>query len=433
MIFTNPSLLWAALGILVPLAIHFWSKKNEETVKIGSIKLLKKSELARSSSIRPNELWLLLLRVLTILLLALFLAGPQLKSPVKPIPITYLVEPSLLHSDQLESVLDTLPPDATYMLADGFPAITDYDENAFQSTPPNYWQLVQEMDALPSDSILVFTKALVSGVRGMRPQTDKAINFVIVADENASEQVLNAQLKSDSVALLTMRVEGKGVTFKTKKVSKVNKEIKINQNADSITVAGHRLPLQGDTAFNVLLAYEERFLQEVRYIKAAYKAISIYLDKDIVVDSLKVNDLEKNTDSITSNTYDFLVWLGKTPIENDSVPLLRFLPDAMAGSLIVAGNSEKEYWLTERLNSENVTSEHLAEKLLMLLPLHQNLKNEIIRFDERSMTKDAFEPEFLVKTNTNKTLGKIDISPWLLAFLMPIMIAERILAKYRKQ
>ncbi len=470
MTFSNPSFLWAALGIVVPLAIHLWSRKKEFIIKIGSIKLLKKSEPAHSSSIRPNEWWLLALRMLTILLLTFILAGPHLNTPVKNIPLTYLVEPALLQSEKMEKLLDTLPVSATRVLANGFPEITDYDSKTSDKTPPKYWQLAQEMTSLPSDSIIVFTKALVSGIRGIRPHTDKIINFVIVEDDNhTSKHVLAARRKSDSIELFTMVGDGKRLGFETRKVSQASEEIKIDKSADSVTLAGRRLPLQRNDTLNVLVVYTDSLLQEVRYISAAYRAISKYLERDISVDTLKVpesmkaldsakvldsvkaldssnnidlvtntetvinDDSIKNIDSVGFDTYDFAIWLGTNPIKSDSLPYLKYRPDALADALIVPGGQKNEYHLTRRLTSENIISGYLADKLLMLLPVHHDFEDEVAQYDPRSMDTDAFKPEYTKKTGTSKSMERMDLSTWIWGILILVMIAERILAKYRKQ
>ena len=52
MSFLNPTYLWALLGLLIPIAIHLWSKKEGKTVKIGSIELLRESDSKQTSIIK---------------------------------------------------------------------------------------------------------------------------------------------------------------------------------------------------------------------------------------------------------------------------------------------------------------------------------------------------------------------------------------------
>ena len=61
MVFLNPLFLWTLLGLSIPIAIHFWSKKKVKTIKIGSTQLLKQLNPKQTSSIRLNQWFLLLL------------------------------------------------------------------------------------------------------------------------------------------------------------------------------------------------------------------------------------------------------------------------------------------------------------------------------------------------------------------------------------
>ena len=54
----NPTYLWALLGLLVPLAIHLWSRKSGKTVKVGSTQWLIASENTCLSSVQFYEVGL---------------------------------------------------------------------------------------------------------------------------------------------------------------------------------------------------------------------------------------------------------------------------------------------------------------------------------------------------------------------------------------
>src|SRR5690606_9538570 len=105
MVFANPSYLWALWGLLVPLAIHLWSKKEAKTIKIGSIQLLDESNSRQSNSIQMNEWLLLLLRMLIVGLVVLLMAGPQWRTYKNKDQVTYFVEPSLADEPTLTKVL----------------------------------------------------------------------------------------------------------------------------------------------------------------------------------------------------------------------------------------------------------------------------------------------------------------------------------------
>jgi len=92
MVFLNPLFLWTLLGLSVPIAIHFWSKKKIKTIKIGSIRFLTEMNPKQTSNVRLNEWVLLLLRSLIIALIALILAAPRMEVFNNEKSITYLVE-----------------------------------------------------------------------------------------------------------------------------------------------------------------------------------------------------------------------------------------------------------------------------------------------------------------------------------------------------
>ena len=76
MSFLAPFWLFAASAILIPIAIHLWNKRQGKTVKVGSLRWLEASASNRWSSIRLSNFWLLVLRCLILILLAVALAQP---------------------------------------------------------------------------------------------------------------------------------------------------------------------------------------------------------------------------------------------------------------------------------------------------------------------------------------------------------------------
>ncbi|MBO6830871.1 MAG: BatA domain-containing protein, partial [Muricauda sp.] len=193
------------MGLLVPLAIHLWSKKEAKTVKIGSVQLLDESNSRQSSSIQLNEWLLLLLRMLILALIVLLMAGPQWRTKGNQQQVTYLVEPSLANEPTLTPILDSLQEDASVRLfTSGFPEWDlDTDYQAEQETP-NYWQLAQRLDSLQSDSMVIFTKALVKGIKSKRPNTQKKIHWVVTEGEEILDRPLIALKNTEAVQLVTV-------------------------------------------------------------------------------------------------------------------------------------------------------------------------------------------------------------------------------------
>ena len=163
MVFLNPLFLWALLGLSIPIAIHFWSKKKVRTIKIGSTQLLKELNPKQTRSISLNHWFLLLLRMLIIILITLILAMPSIEIKNRDFRMTYLVEPSLLNSEKVLKILDTIPEDQIRLLKPGFPLLEERTFQDNKTIPPNYWQLAQQMATLETDSIIVLTQAFQAG------------------------------------------------------------------------------------------------------------------------------------------------------------------------------------------------------------------------------------------------------------------------------
>ncbi|MGB7393355.1 MAG: BatA domain-containing protein [Pricia sp.] len=424
MTFLQPTYLWALLGILIPVAIHLWSRKKVVTIKVGSTQLLNASEPKRTSTIRPNEWWLLLLRILIIGLLAFVLAGPHLTKEEKRTPLTYLIEPSLLSSPNLQRVLDTVPFESKRVLAQGFPQVTDYDIATADLSVPHYWQLAQKIQALPTDSIVVFTKALVSGVRGMRPGIPGNIKWMVLDSEEEANAIVEASRRGDSVSLITATSDSKLLAFSAATLSLNNEKIEVNAEEDSVRIDGQRLPIRAEEALKVLLISEDSLSENLQYLRKAYSAISKYLGKPIEVkltDEGNISDLKSSSES-----YRTTIWMDSSKVEF-------YRPDFQARNLIVPGASKNSYYLSENLNSENVIAAHLPEKLLDLLGRHENLYEKINPYDKRVMDAEEIRPVLNTTKTTERRPELFDLSPWMWILLFLILVTERILAKMRKQ
>jgi hypothetical protein len=77
--FANPALLWGALAIGVPVAIHLLSKRRSRRVAFAAVEFILRSRREKVRHIRLRQLLLLLLRMAILLFLALAIARPLLQ------------------------------------------------------------------------------------------------------------------------------------------------------------------------------------------------------------------------------------------------------------------------------------------------------------------------------------------------------------------
>ena len=426
MIFANPSYLWALGGLLVPLAIHLWSKKEAKTVKIGSVQLLDESNSRQSSSIQLNEWLLLLLRMLIVALVVLLMAGPKWRTASKKNQTTYIVEPSLVDKGILNEVLDSLSQDSpVYLLENGFPEWeSDMIINEGAETP-RYWQLVQSMDSLPSDSIVVFTNAYAKGIHSMRPTTHKKLHWVIMDSEEVSNPLMAWQGGS-GMELTTMNGNGQSTWFE----KEILDNYSLISDGDSLRLdtseSSSAVPVLRKDTIRVNMFADEAFEMEQRYIKASFGALSKFLKRPI-----KVNDVSDVDD--TSELVDLNIWLRTdTPAQTDGKWLV-FKKDPLAKNLIEKTAKKDLYALTSRLNSENTVEHYFSEQLLDLLDLDAQWEGMVTKLDARQMDVAQFKPNYGGEVKRKERATFKDATGWFLSILFVLMIVERIVSYIKRQ
>ncbi|MDC6385834.1 hypothetical protein D2V93_08335 [Flagellimonas taeanensis] len=428
MVFANPSYLWALWGLLVPLAIHLWSKKEAKTIKIGSIQLLDESNSRQSSSLQLNEWFLLFLRMLVIALAVMLMAGPQWRTHKNRDEVTYVVEPSLGNHETLSKVLDSLNDiSEILLLKNGFPEWEMDMENPGASTP-NYWQLVQKMDSLPSDSIVVFSHARVQGFKSMRPTTHKKINWVVMEPENLGETPLMALENGQETEMFSLVGDGQNNLFKKQKLTN---GFSLTENRDSLKVeTDNGTKTIGHTVLRpieVALYSHTETETEKRYIEASLAALSNYLQRDIKVQTFKEGEQPD------ASSADLNIWLRDDPSDAFSGKWLVRHEDPLANRLIVPNAQDGHYHLTKTLTAENTVEEHFAEQLLTLLDLDADIEEVILKADSRQMDASELKPNYVEPKSKRERATFKDMSHWAFLALLVLMMVERVISYLKKQ
>lgn len=76
--FLKPIYLWSVLAIAIPVLIHFWHQKKGQVMAWAAMQWLTEKEQQQHRGIRLENVWLLIVRCLVILVLALVLSRPIL-------------------------------------------------------------------------------------------------------------------------------------------------------------------------------------------------------------------------------------------------------------------------------------------------------------------------------------------------------------------
>ena len=417
MTFLNPTYLWALFGLLVPIAIHLWSKKEGKTIKVGSIELLRESESKQTSSFKPNEFWLLVLRMLIISLIIMVLAEPQWKLKSKNSAITYLIEPSLLSNQKASNILNSIDDaDNIRLLMRGFPEFNNSDLDDLTAETPNYWKLANEMHEIAADSIVVYTNALNSGFKGMRPVISKNIEWILIDPEQSVKKLpIKARKIDTNIELLSMNSNTEHTTF--------DKTI-VKASDFDIT----ELELVAENSIKILMYYDDTFVNDSKILEASLVAASKHINK-----TFEITKTKEITD-LSFNTFDLIIWLSENnQSPNEVVKLLEYSPDSLSNSLIVERSIKNHFYLATHLNTENSIQNHLPEQLLNILDLNSDLNKIILENDKRVFSKSQLSPTVSVLKTQHKDTNFISISKWIWLILGLTLLGERLLASYRKQ
>ena len=411
------------MGLLVPLAIHFWNKKKVKTIKIGSIQLLHESNPKQTRELQLNELSLLFLRLILLSVLALILAGAQLRTKPDHEQITYLVEPSLVKSDRMVSVLDTISIGEIKLLQEGFP---HYDQGMeIVEEVPNYWELAKNFYQLHTDSIVVFTEGFSRGIKGKRPETSAHISWIQVNSDDQTRRIpILARNTGNQVEITELQSDLEKLDFEKQKFQKEDPELGFNRNRDSVRISGKWLPLVDQGPIRVIFVADEENGDELRFLEATFRTLEKVLERKI--------ELTRGTFREASAPH-LWVWLSQEEPPRTQQKILVFQPDPLAKGLLEKGTRRKLFYLVKELNSENIFSEHLAEELLLILDLNAELEKEIKNHDRRTLGPDQLVPEVLTAGIGNHPPQVRELSGILWGLLLLLLILERILSWLRKQ
>jgi len=386
---------------------------------------LDESDSRQSSSIQLNEWLLMLLRMLILALIVLLMAGPQWRTKGNQKEITYLVEPSLANEPILTAILDSLQEDASVRLfKKGFPEWDlDTDYRSEQETPA-YWQLAQRLDSLQSDSMVIFTKALVKGIKSKRPNTQKKIHWVVTEGEETQERPVMAFKNADAVQLVTVSSHGGGTQIKK---ALIEDGYQITTAGDSLMLGEEStttVPLRTKDTLQINLYFDEGFEREGQYVEASFRALSVYLRQPIQV---QVKEERSNERA------DLQIWFSEEPFKPSDGKWLLMKPNVLAKQLIEPGPTPNIFHLTSRLNPKNTVEQRFTEQLLGILDVDKETKTLVKDMDRRQIDEATLKPNYVAPKRKRERATLVDVSLWVFGLVAGLMLVERLISKYRKQ
>lgn len=423
--FLQPTYLWGLFFIVVPLVIHLFNKGDVKTIKVGSVRYLTEQETKQTRQIRLNELLLLFLRMLLLIFLVLAMTEPVLPSKNKNVALTYLVEPALIHSGQMDAFLKEAPGVPIRLFANDFPAM---DSENLQQEVPNYWQLAQELQNLESDSIVVFSKARMTGVQGRRPVIPATVFWIVMDEVDATDSLIGAAAAKNGAVVHAIKSDA-GYTDIQHTV--IPKDQITYSSEDSITIVQNEIskniPIYSKDTLRIGMSYDVEFLKEKLFFTAAFEAIADYSQRHLVLKEVT------GTSPFGKTNFDLIVWLKRNVPPKIEGKLLRYQADTLATKIIEKASEKDLFYLTQRLTIDRVLHERLTEDILQIVITAPALEAAISSLDKRTLPAQEFTPTVkdIVSMDTKKQQRSMANWFWIAALL--VFVLERLLAKFRKQ
>ncbi len=427
MSFANPAYLWAFTGLIIPFAIHLWSRREGKIIKVGSIKYFPRSESQKSRSIRLNEVILLLLRSVWVCLLVFALAG--LKIPTNEVKKpAILVDSEVLQSGDYLELIDSLRLIGTEIrrFSSHFPVVDDtYDSS--MTAKADYWDLIAAIDQLGRDSITVYSKSRIVDFRGDRSGLTTVVNWITLPNKQGQEHIVDAFETSSGLikCLLVSATEEltrtefqylKDIDGATTRKSTAGEQVKlVNQNT--------WITIRKPENTNVSIWYDTEFRFDAHYIDAAMKACAEYIGTDIEIIHKPAVEFD------STELRGINVWLSETSPQDKNLFSLLYQPDEFTQGLIRPTSSQ--YYLTRRLNRNNVFDADLAASLLPILYDVSTLSDKIDNVDLRVLSTSQRKPISISKTSAKNERSSAAPLLWILIVL--VLLGERIVSHWRKQ
>ena len=317
----------AATGVIIPVIIHFWNRKEGKTLKVGSISLLTQSYKQQAKSLHLQELLLLLLRCSLIILIAFLLSNPvwQEQPDARNQKGWVLMEKNGLQQtySQFKPVIDSLIKKEYefHYFNTGFEkftletALKKEGDTVTQNT--SYWSLLSSLNkqvptALP---IYLFTINSLQKFSGDRSEVAMNLNwFTYTSKDSVSKWLAKAYITTaDSIRLVAATSQPSGTMYSYKNVpvtSQKTADYNINTGNNNLTASlqDNNLVTIDTTSLKITI-YTDKYNNDAAYLKAALEAIQQYSKRKIKISTVS------NSANI-SNQQDWLLWLSDLPVSS---------------------------------------------------------------------------------------------------------------------
>lgn len=413
--FANSTYLFALLGFLVPIAIHLWNKKEAKVIKVGSIQFVPAQDSNQSKSIQLNEVFLLLLRCMILGMVSFLMAGLIIKE-TKPTKNIALIDPRVVRDDRVQTALDSLMfRYEIRLMTNNLPV---YDpEVEVKEVRQNLWTLINDINKLNSDSIFIFSNQTLADTKGKRPEINKVVNIISVDPLEKEKYLAAAYQLTDKYILYYGSSDGFSTTYTRQEADELPDQVIIDDNEVKLKDQFQGIPLKKLDTLKVTIVYDDNFLKDKTFLEAQIFGIAEFTGFPIKVVSSKDKQLAIDP--------DWLVWLSEDEMTATNSSSISIKEDEFK-PLLYSGTIKGSYYLSARLNYDNVLANDLSNSLLELfyeLPVDNN-DQRVVSASQLNFVKNA-------DIKTLQAQSKAGNQYWLWALLFIVLIFERFVSLKR--
>lgn len=332
--------LWALTGLLVPVFIHLWNKKQPKVIKVGSIRWLQAAASQQARQLQLHDWPLLLLRCFLLIFLVLFLCQPVWRQFIRQPGRKYVwVAPSLLRPQTLPLVQATIDSliKKNYALREftlGFAPITaeawqnlkdGKEEKPQPAQNMNYWSLakaVHQQFAQAREHLFLTDNQLghFAGKRPFLPNTSRWLTIPVNLTDSLFVQEA-FQNHPDSVTVVIGWGDTGGTRFTNFSfptpapgqiltpagLSPLVYDQRQNQAVISFQNSADQVPVRKRKR-NFKLVYDKSREQDIKYLRAALAAVGDYTGR-----SLQLTQIS-GAGQINVKDTKWLFWLSDQPL-----------------------------------------------------------------------------------------------------------------------
>ena len=370
MSFFSPIWLWGLLGLAIPIGIHLLSRKEGKTIYIGSLRHLMDSNTTRFSSLRLNEILLLLLRVALITLVVFILAGLILPFNNNPDRKWLLIEKGIENDQNLKPLIDSLQRKGfePRFLSRKFPHINDSS-----SIKPiaNYNGLLQDIENEQPDEAVILSHTFADQFKGKRISLPESCRWISIEPETKNFIYDVTKLKGDSLKVRSGQSSSGYTTFKTKFIHSSQVPGSVYRDEKDTAV------ISPAKSFIVRLYFSQPFEKDMTFVAAGLEAISSEIGLPLII-------TKENISNYTQQQADINFWISHEPTPATFKNGIAFrkceqsnqsiLMPANHASLFCDHVQAAEWVITKRLTQENILKENFTLALAKIVgsKLHDN-------------------------------------------------------------